>query len=126
METEVGSVAVEPEKSPYGKVIGIVKNHDQLQEVTQALSMLGVQDIEVLEGADGIKVLDQEQGGTSRYFMGDMEAEVIQRYLKAVKGGQMVFAAVVESESATHAATTAKGRGASEVVHFGNWVITNY
>ena len=57
---------------------------------------------------------------------GDMEAEMVQRYLEAVEGGLIVFAAVVEPEAANHAATTAKGRGASEVVHFGDWVITNY
>ena len=113
MRTDVGSVAVEPEKSPYGKVIGIVKSRDQLQAVTQALSKLGVQDIEVLEGAAGIKLLDKEQAGAAQYFLGDMEAEMVQRYLEAVKGGLIVFAAVVESETANHAATTAKERGAS-------------
>jgi precorrin-6B methylase 2 len=126
METEVGTVVVEPEKSPYGKVIGVVTNHDQLHEVTQALATLGVQEIEVLEGAAGINVLNEEQGDPSQYFLGDMEVDVIQRYLEAVKGGQIVFAAVVDAESANHAAATASECGASDVVHFGNWVITNY
>ena len=126
MKTDVGSVAVEPEKSPYGKVIGIVQNREQLQAVSEALSKLGVQDVDVLEGAAGIKLLDKEQDGVAQCYLGDMEAEMVQRYLDAVKNGLIVFAAVVEPEIANHAATTAKERGASEVVHFGNWVITNY
>ena len=126
MKTDDGSVAVEPEKSPYGKVIGIVKNRDQLQAVYEALSKFGVNDVEVLEGAAGIKLLDREQDGVSQCFMGDMEAEMVQRYLDAVKSGLIVFAAAVESETADQAAAAAKVQGASEVVHFGNWVITNY
>ena len=126
MKTVNESATLEPEKTPYGKVIGIVENRDQLQAVSGALSKLGVNDVEVLEGAAGIKLLDREQDGASHYFLGDMEAEMVQRYLDAVKNGLIVFAAVVEPETADQAATTAKGRGASEVVHFGNWVITNY
>lgn len=126
MKTDDESIAVESEKTPYGKVIGIVANRDQLQAVSEALSKLGVNDVEVFEGAAGIKLLDREQDGVSQCFLGDMEAEMVQRYLDAVKGGLIVFAAVVEPETANHAATTAKRRGASEVVHFGNWVITNY
>ena len=126
MKTEDGSISVEPEKTAYGKVIGIVENRDQLQAVTAALSALGVQDIEVLDGAAGIKLLDSEQDAFANCFMGDMEAEMVHRYLDAVKNGLMVFAAAVEPETADEAAETAKSRGATEVVHFGDWVITNY
>lgn len=126
MKTDNDSAILEPEKTPYGKVIGIVGNHDQLQAVFEALSKLGVNDVEVLEGAAGIKLLDKEQDVASQYFLGDMEAEMVQRYFDAVKTGLIVFAAVVEPPMADQAAATAKAQGASEVVHFGNWVITNY
>lgn len=126
MKTEDGPFAVEPEKSPYGKVIGIVNNRDQLQAVSEALSKLGVNEVEVLDGAVGIKLLDGKEDAVSHCFLGDMESEMVQRYLEAVKGGLIVFAAVAEPEAADQAAETAKARGASEVVHFGNWVITNY
>ncbi|MBC7817505.1 MAG: hypothetical protein IAG10_11490 [Planctomycetaceae bacterium] len=126
MKTDDGSIGVEPEKTAYGKVIGVVKNRDQLQAVSEALSKLGVQDVEVLDGAAGIKVLDSEQDAVANCFMGDMEADMVQRYLDAVKKGLIVFAAKVEPETTDQAAETAKARGASEVVHFGDWVITNY
>lgn len=126
MKTDDESIAVESEKTPYGKVIGIVANRDQLQAVSEALSKLGVNDVEVLDGAVGVKILDGEQDAVSQCFLGDMEAEMVQRYLDAVKSGLIVFAAVVESETADQAAATAKAQGASEVVYFGNWAITNY
>ena len=126
MKTEDGLGVVEPEKTPYGKVFGIVENRAQFQAVTEALSKLGVTDVEVLDGAVGIKVLDGDQDAVAQCFLGDMEAEMVGRYLEAVKSGLIVFAAVVEPEAADQAAESVKARGASEVVHFGNWVITNY
>ena len=126
MKTEDESAVVEPEKTPYGKVIGIVENRDQLQAVSEALSKQGVQEFEVLAGAEGIKVLESEQDAVANCFLGDMEAEMVHRYLDAVKNGRIVFAAVVEPETANQVAETAKARGATEVVHFGTWMITNY
>ena len=119
-------IGVEPEKTPFGKVIGVVENRDQLRAVSEALAKLGVQNVEVLDGAAGVKLLDGEQDAVSQCFLGDMEAKMLQRYLDVVKNGWIVFAAVVEPERADQVADTAKARGATEVVHFGNWVITNY
>ncbi len=126
MKTEDGSISVEPEKTAYGKVIGVVKTGDQLQAVTAALLKLGVHEVEVLGGAAGTELLDGEQDAFANCFMGDMEAEMVHRYLEAVKNGLIVFAAVVEPETADEAAETAKSQGATEIVHFGHWVITNY
>ncbi len=126
MTTVDESALVEPGKTPYGKVIGVVANRNQLQAVSDSLSKLGVNEVEVLDGAVGVKLLHGEHDAVSQCFLGDMEAEMVQRYLDAVKSGLIVFAAVVESETADQAAATAKAQGASEVVHFGNWVITNY
>ena len=126
MTTLEEPIGIEPEKTPFGKVIGIVENRDQLRAVAEALSKLGVPEVEVLDGATGIKLLDGEQDAFANCFMGDMEAEMVHRYLDAVKHGRIVFAAAVEPETADQAAETAKARGATEVVHFGNWVITNY
>ena len=126
MKPDNGSIGVEPEMTPFGKVIGIVDNHRQLQAVTEALSKLGVQKVEMLAGDAGLNDLDSERDAVANCFLGDMEAEMIQRYLKAVKNGLIVFAAEVEPEIADQAAETAKARGATEVVHFGSLVITNY
>ena len=126
MKTENELPDLKLEKSPFGKVIGIVESRDQLQAVTAALSALGVQDIEVLDGAAGIKNLNSEQDAVANCFLGDMEADMVHRYLEAVKHGQIVFAAVVEPEVADEAAEAVKAQGATELAHFGTWMITNY
>ena len=126
METVEKPVGIALDSTPYGKVIGIIKSHDQLQSVSEALSKLGVLDVEVLGGSPGVEVLSSEQDAVSQCFLGDMEEEMITRYLTAVKSGQIVFAAVAEPAIADQAAEAAKAQGASEVVYFGHWVITNY
>jgi len=126
METNVGSTELQPETTPYGKVMGIVESRDQLRKITEALSALGVREVEVLNGVTGLKLLEGEQDAVSQCFLGDMEAEMVERYLKAAKAGRLVFAAAVQPEAADQAAEAVKTLGASEVVHFGNWVITNY
>ena len=100
MKTDDGSPGDQPEKSPFGKVIGVVESQAQLLTVTEALAKLGVHDVEVLEGAIGIKLLEGEQDAVAGCFLGDMEAEMVHRYRDAVKAGQIVFAARVESEIA--------------------------
>lgn len=126
MKTEEGSAKSNLETVPYGKVMGIIKTNDQLQAISKALSQLGVHDVKVLDGIDGIKRLDSEEDAAAQCFLGDMEAPTVQHYLEAVKNGLIVFAVAVESETAAPAAEAAKAQGATEVVHFGSWVITNY
>lgn len=126
MTTIHRSVNVQPEQLPYGKVIGVVQNHDQLRAIRETLRKVGVEKFEVFDGAAGIKLLDSEEAEISRYSWGEVEAKTVQRYLDAVKHGQIVFAATVESAAADEASEIAKAYGASDVVHFGHWVITGY
>lgn len=126
MKTDDGSPGDQPDKSPFGKVIGVVENRAQLHAVTEALSQLKVNDVEVLEGVKGINVLKGEEDAVAGCFLGDMEAEMVRCYLDAVQAGRIVFAARVDSGIADQAAETAKARGASDVVHFGVLVVTNY
>ena len=51
---------------------------------------------------------------------------MIRHYFNAALSGQIVFAAAVLPEAAEEATKTAKDRGASEVVYFGNSVIRNF
>ena len=115
-----------PQVTPFGKVIGIVANREMLQAVSEALIQLGVPEVEVLNGALGVEILEDDKVAVANYFFGDMEAVMVQRYLTAVKNGQTVFAAKVESESVEQAAASIKALGATDIVHFGDWVITNY
>jgi len=117
---------VVPENNLFGKIMGIVENQQQLETVSEALLQLGVTQVEILDGDLGIKDLNGEQQAVSQFFLGDMEEEMVKRYLEAVTNGMIVFAAVVDPSKAAEAATKAKELGAAEIVHFGTWVITNY
>ncbi len=120
------SVSTPPKVTPFGKVIGIVANREMLQTVSEALIQIGVSHVEELNGALGVETLEDDKVAVSNFFFGDMEAVMVQRYLTAVKNGLIVFAAKVESESVEQAAASIKALGATEIVHFGDWVITNY
>ena len=126
METETEAAASEAGSTLYGKVIGIVEHRVQLQAVTDALKTQGLLEIEVMAGPAGIQRLDTWRAAVSEYFFGDMEVEMVQRYLDAVQNGWLVFAAMVVPEEADQAGKAAKELGATDVVHFGNSVIRNY
>ena len=126
METETEASESKTGSTLYGKVIGVMERRDQVQPLCDELSTLGVREVEVLEGETGIKRMEKSLDAVSQFFFGDMESKMVQRYLDAVKQGMIVFVALVVPETADQAAETAKGRGALNVVHFGNSVVTNY
>ena len=126
METETETSESKTGSTLYGKLIGVIEKRDQVQPLCEELSTLGVREIEVLEGENGIKRMESSLEAVSKFFFGDMESEMVQRYLDAVKKRMIVFVALVVPETADQAAETAKGRGALNVVHFGNSVVTNY
>ena len=71
MTTDNGITSVESMKSPIGKVIGVVETRAQFQAVSEALAKLGVQEVEVLEGANGINHLEDDQAAVAQCFLGD-------------------------------------------------------
>ena len=125
MNNETGTTEQEPE-ALYGKVIGIVNDRSKMKTMNESFTSIGVDHVEILDGAIGIQRLESWKESVSQYFFGDMEAEMLSRYLEAVASGLIVFAAAVSSEAAEKAAELAKMQGASDVTHFGNSVITNY
>jgi precorrin-6B methylase 2 len=110
----------------YGKLVGIVKQQEQVQLISEALSLLGVIKFEVLDGQAGMERLVNWRDTVTAYFFGDMEQEMVERYLDAVQNGLIVFAATVEHQTADQAGMTARELGATDVAHFGNAVVTNY
>ena len=126
MDTEKESVGVTLQKTPYGRLIGIVENPERFRAVSEGLKQLGVRDIDRLDGASGVETLEDDKKAVSHFFFGDMEGEMVKRYLAAVKNGHSVFAAVVEPKSVEQAAAIVKALGATEIIHFGEWIITNY
>ena len=126
MNNNTETVQQKPERTLYGKVIGVVEYRYQLKALCESLAILGVREVEVLNGPGGTKRLETWKDTVSQYFFGDMEVEMLQRYLDAVANDLIVFAAVVVPELADKTAEIVKMAGASEVVHFGNSAVTNY
>jgi hypothetical protein len=126
MNMETGTTKLAPERDLYGKLIGVIKSRYQLKPLCDSLNALGIREIEVLDGPTGVMKLEKWKEGVSGYFFGDMEGEMLRRYVLAVRNSQIVFAAVVDSGAANDAAESAKINEATEVTHFGQFVITNY
>lgn len=126
MTQENGTIEQDPRRALYGKLFGIIQQRHQLKALSNSLATLTTGEIEVLDANPGIDQLGKLKESVSQYFFGDMEGQMLERYLDAVKNNLIVFAVPVESEMANSAAEIAKTNGASEVTHFGNSVITNY
>ena len=126
MNNHTETIEQKPVHTLYGKVIGVVKYRYQLKSLCDSLAILGVREVEVLNGDSGTKRLETWKETVSQYFFGDMEGEMLQQYLDAVANDLIVFAAVVVPELADKTAEIAKMNGASQVVHFGNSAVTNY
>ncbi len=126
MNNDTETIKQKPDRALYGKVVGVVKYRYQLKALCESLSILGVREVEVLNGPSGTKRLETWKETVSQYFFGDMEGEMLQRYLDAVANDLIVFAAVVVPDLAEKTARIANMAGASEVVHFGNSAVTSY
>jgi len=125
MYSAKSSTTGKPKTTPFGKVMGIVESLEQLQKISDSLRGFGVQQIEVMGGNRGRNKLDEERDELTDGW-GDMEEKEVKKYLDAVKRGLIVFAATVEPEISSQVANAAKALGATEIVHFGSLVITNY
>ena len=111
------------------RVTGFVETREQLAALAEALSKVGVQQIEVAAGEGGEAYLDHKEQSSvalASFIFGDVETESLPRYLEAVKQGYLVFAVSADRENAALVAKTAKAVGAKDVVHFGRWVNRNY
>ena len=126
MTTETDTIEQNPQQALYGKLFGIIQYRHQLKTLSNSLAAMMTGEIEVLDASGGIDQLEKIKEGVSQFFFGDMEGQMLQRYLDAVKNNSIVFAVPVDSTMANSAAEIAKTNGASEVTHFGNSVITNY
>jgi len=126
MTQETGTIEQNPNHALYGKLFGIIQYRHQLKALSNSLATLTTGEIEVLDAIRGIDQLERLKENVSQYFFGDMEGQMLEQYLEAVKNNLIVFAVHVDSAMANSAAEIAKTNGASEVTHFGNSVVTNY
>lgn len=126
MHTDYETTAVEPLTTPYDKIFGVVKYRYQLKSVCESLSAIGVREVEILDGGQGLQKLRAWHQRFSKFLLGERETNLLSRYLDALESDLIVFTAVVDSAEAGIAAETAISRGASRVSHFGNSVVTSY
>ena len=125
MNMETGTTELAPERDLCGRLIGVIQSRQQLKPLCVSLNTLGIREVEVFDGPAGVTKLEKWKKGVSQYFFGDMEGEMLRRYVHAVRNDHIVFAAVVEAEAFSNAAETARTQGATEMTHFGQFVIAN-
>ncbi len=126
MHTEYETTSSALPTTPYGKIFGIVTCRDQLKTLCDSLASMGVREIEVLEGSQGLQTLQAWAESFSHYILGQREADLLAGYLQAVRNESIVFTAVVESGQENAAVTEAKAQGATDISHFGTFVVTSY
>ena len=126
MHTDYETTTVAPLTTPYDKIFGVVKYRYQLKTVCESLSAIGVREVEILDGSQGLQKLRAWHQRFSKFLLGERETKLLSRYLDALESDLIVFTAVVDSAGAGIAAETAIARGASRVSHFGNSVVTSY
>ena len=126
MNINTETLQQKPERTLCGRVIGVVEYRYQLNALCESLAILGVREVEVLNGPSGTRRLETWKESVSQYFFGDMEGEMLQQYLDAVANDRIVFAAVVVPELADKTAEIVKMAGAFDVVHFVDFAVTNY
>ncbi len=126
MTHEIENPDQQPERALYGRVLGILEDRDQLKSLSASITDVAPTEVEVLDGSAGIARLEEWKDETSQYFFGDMEGDMLQRYLDAAKGDLTVFSIVVDSDAASDVAQKCKANGAVQITHFGNSAITDY
>ncbi len=122
MKSDGLSEDIVPKQTLSGKVVGVMPHRHQITPLCESLSQMGLREVEVLDGAVGVKLLETWSGADCPYLFRDAEAEMVQRCFAAVHAGQVVFAAVCPEASADLAATAAKSVGALQVVYFAHSV----
>jgi hypothetical protein len=90
---------------------------------------LGIDTIEVLEGAAGAGYLDRREHSFRAlldFYLGDLETETRHRYVYEVEQGRLIFAVPITEANKDDVVAAVLAHGASHVVHFGMWVGTSY
>lgn len=126
MSTHEHSVDPDSEIAIYGKLFGIFNDHMEVKNFKLAVLEHAVDNIEVIEGNEGVLLLSRWEKTVSGYLMGDMEQDTIRLYLDAVRKGLVVFSVSVKSDEVEAIAAVAKGSNAARLVHFGESVVTSY
>ena len=126
MSTHEHSVDPDSEIAIYGKLFGIFNDHMKVKDFKLAVPEHAVDNIEVIEGNEGVLLLSRWENTVSGYLMGDMEQETIRLYLDAVRQGLVVFSVSVKSDEVEAIAAVAKRSNAARLVYFGESVVTSY
>lgn len=126
MQTEYETTSVAPLTTPFGKIFGVVKYRYQLKSICESLSSIGVREVDILDGGQGIQNLLAWKERFAQFRLGARENDLLSCYLDALQRNLIVFTAVVDLTQSTIAAGTAIARGASQVSHIGDSMVTSY
>jgi len=127
--TQVSPETTSSVMSQSDRVMGVVANHRELEELTWVLEPLGVSTIDVLEGNHGQKILDANKhtfAGFVNTVLGDLETEMRRCYSQEVEDGRIVFAVPITKGNADEIVKAAMSIGAEHIAHFGTLVNENF
>lgn len=105
---------------PKGKVLGVVHTRAELDALVRALQSAGFEEIEALNGDEGVHLL--ERIGT--FFFSDTEDQILAKHIEELKAGHTIVAIKTPSDRVDEAVRVASQAGARHLVHFGPWTIT--
>jgi hypothetical protein len=111
------------------KVMGVFRSWAEIERFAVELDLLGISEMDVLEGESGEAYLDRVRNSVSGfldYMLGDLETEMLHEYDAAIAAGHFVFAIPHAAEHGEEIVRRAQGCGAQHVAHFGTFVNTSY
>ena len=106
-------------------VMGVVADHGELEQLSQALDSMGVNEIEVLQGNRGREHLNRSQHSVEGFLnliFGDLESEMRLCYLQEIERGRLVFAVPVTGDNADDVVRAAQELGVKHLARFGTLV----
>jgi len=119
-------LALEPAALAHGVIIGLVDDRQQFQALFEAVSRLGVHQLDVSASDPGINYLESEHETMAPSVLLNLEAEMVTRFLSDIDTGSILFAALLEADEAPLIAEAAIACGATQVVHVIHGVATRY
>jgi hypothetical protein len=106
--------------TPTGKVLGVVDTWAAFDDLVEALSSAGFDEIEEMDGTDGIHLLER----IHTFFFSDMESRILEWHLNELRQGHIIIMIPTPSDRIDEVQEIASHYGAHQLVHYGYLTIT--
>ncbi len=106
--------------TPTGKVLGVVDTRAGFDELVRALSSAGFDEIEEMDGVDGVHLLER----IHTFFFSDMESRILKWHLDELRQGHIIIMIPTPSDRIDELQEIATRHGARQLVHYGFLTIT--